>query len=235
MTSIFGPQTISILARIIAFCTAIPFHEAAHAFVSNKLGDPTAKRLGRLTLNPIKHLDPMGFLAMLTIGVGWAKPVPINTAYYKNRKVGMAISSAAGPLSNFFLAFIIMILSKLTIYAGPSSIAGALPAVVVGVIWQILNYLIIININLAIFNLLPIPPLDGSRIFLLFLPNKAYFDVQKYERYIMIGMLALIFLLPMLTGFDPISWLLGSVWPYMYGALNWLTGFIDFFAGTVFA
>lgn len=235
MTSIFGPQTISILARIIAFCTAIPFHEAAHAFVSNKLGDPTAKRLGRLTLNPIKHLDPMGFLAMLTIGVGWAKPVPINTAYYKNRKVGMAISSAAGPLSNLLLAFIIMGLYKLTYYAGAASFAGALPVAAVNVVLQILFYLIVININLAIFNMLPIPPLDGSRIFLLFLPNKAYFDVQKYERYIMIGMLALIFLLPMVTGFDPVSWLLGSVYPYVMRGLDWLTGFIDFFAGAAFA
>lgn len=228
MQNIFGPDAILVVARIIAFCTAIPFHEAAHAFVSDKLGDPTARKLGRLTLNPLKHLDPMGLAAMLLIGVGWAKPVPINPGYYKNRKAGMALSSAAGPASNLVLAFGTLLLYKLVAYFWYTGVVGALWA---DVVLDILFYLAYINVILAIFNMLPIPPLDGSRLFLFFLPEKAYFAVQKYERYIMIILLAAIFILPRVTGLDPLGWLFGTVGNWVLQGLYWATGFIDVIVG----
>lgn len=216
-------DVIQLLARVIAFCTAIPVHEAAHAYVSDKLGDPTARRLGRLSLNPLRHLDPLGFFAMLTIGVGWAKPVPINPQYYRNPKVGMAISSAAGPISNLLLALLIMVVYRLV----------RLPLLVyVAANWatyllQIIFYLIIINLSLALFNLLPVPPFDGSRIFALFLPEKAYFAIQKYERYIMIGVLLLVWGVPWVFGIDPLGWLLGKGVNGLFNFMSWLTGPID--------
>lgn len=228
MQNIFGPEAVGVVARILAFCTAIPFHESAHGFVSEKLGDPTARNAGRITLNPLKHLDPWGLIAMLTIGIGWAKPVPINPGYYKNRKVGMAMSSAAGPLSNLVLAFFNVLLYKILWYVF-LGVAGAIAGwmtVVLEIVW-ILAY---ININLAIFNLLPIPPFDGSRIFSLFLPEKTYFAIQKYERYIMIALIILMFVLPRVTDFNPIGWLLGTVGGYVMQGLGWLTGFVDLLA-----
>ena len=185
-------------ARILAYLIAIPIHESAHAFVSYKLGDPTARNLGRISLNPAKHFDLLGALFMLLLGFGWAKPVPVNTAYYANKKYLMAVSSLAGPISNFILAFILMIIYKviyIIFLVHPASVV--LYWVVV-----ILQYMITINIILTIFNLLPVPPLDGSGIFLIFLPERIYFGIIKYERYLMIGFFLLVssgILAPFLT------------------------------------
>lgn len=201
-------NALPFVARIIAFATAIPVHETAHAFVSDKLGDHTARYMGRLTLNPLKHLDPWGLLAMLTIGIGWAKPVPVNPSFYKNRKVGMAITAAAGPLSNLVLALINMALLKLVLVFAAPAAASQLAINLVGALANILLLLILININLALFNLLPIPPFDGSRIFGLILPDKIYFGIQRYEKYIMIGFIVAVLVLPRVLGVNPLGWLL---------------------------
>ncbi len=214
-------NAIMFFARIIAFVTAIPVHEAAHAYVSDKLGDSTARDLGRLTLNPIKHLDLMGFISMLLVGVGWAKPVPVHPERYENPRKGMALTAVAGPLSNLILAFITLVLYKVAIYgmaaAGITSPTGWVVTVI-----TILYLLVIININLAVFNMLPIPPLDGSRLFGLLLPEKAYYKVMQYERYIMFALLILLWM-----GF--LSNFLGFINHYVLLGMNWLTGFVDVF------
>jgi Zn-dependent protease len=148
---------------------SLPVHEFSHAFAAYKLGDDTAKKMGRLTLNPIKHLDPMGAILMIFTGFGWAKPVPINPNKFKNRKTGFALSALAGPVSNLVLAYLAIVLLRL-FRVSLDSFVG-----------MFLYYLAILNIGLGVFNLLPVPPLDGSRIFSIILPEKQYFKIMKYE------------------------------------------------------
>lgn len=172
------------LVRAVAMLLIIPVHEAAHAFVSYKMGDPTAKNYGRLTLNPLAHFDPFGALAMILAGIGWAKPVPTDVRRFRHPKRDMAISAAAGPVSNLLMAYLGMILYKLAYYRMPVN-SGQL-------VMLFLSIFISLNISLAVFNLLPIPPFDGSRIFLAFLPTRLYFKAMQYERYIMMAVLLLV-------------------------------------------
>ena len=175
-----------LIVRAIVLLTALPLHECAHAWAANKLGDPTAKNQGRMTLNPFVHLDPIGSITLLLCGVGWAKPVPINPFFFQKRKAGMALSALAGPTSNLLLAFLLYLLLKIamlfSIVSRPYFI-----------LLQFLSIACQINISLAVFNLLPLPPLDGSRIFNLILPEKYYWKIMQYERYIQLGLFILLF------------------------------------------
>ena len=204
---------IGLMASVfVVFCT-LPIHEFAHAFVASKLGDDTPERKGRLTLNPLAHIDPMGALMIILVGFGYAKPVPVNARRFKNPKAGMAITALAGPVSNLLMALFFMILSN-----------GALVLYLksVELVWWVsrvfFNYAAIINVSLAVFNLFPIPPLDGSKILALIIPPKYYFKYMQYERYIILGVFALIFIgvldvpLAFLTetimkGINKIAWL----------------------------
>lgn len=187
MQGLLSPYEIVLyLLRALVVLVAIPFHEAAHALVSHWLGDDTAVRAGRLSLNPVRHFDLLGALCMLIGGVGWAKPVGIDVRNYKNPKVGMAISAAAGPVSNFLLAWVSMIVYKCVIYSG---LGEKIPALML-----FFYYMVAMNLSLAVFNLIPIPPFDGSRIALLFLPRNLYFKAMRYERQIMLAVLLLVFL-----------------------------------------
>ena len=184
----------SVLLALPVILLALCVHETAHGFIAKKLGDPTASSLGRLTLNPLKHIDPLGFICMLCVGFGWAKPVPINTRYFKKPRRDMALCAIAGPISNIILAFIFAILLKI-FYVATASIA--LPSLFVYNVLMFAQILLMLgiqlNIMLAVFNLLPIPPLDGSKLLFLFLPQKWMAKIIEHERVIYFIMLILLF------------------------------------------
>ncbi|MBQ3161685.1 MAG: site-2 protease family protein [Oscillospiraceae bacterium] len=197
-----------ILIHGIILLIAFPIHECAHALVAKWLGDDTAEKQGRITLNPLKHLDLFGTVLMLFAGFGWAKPVPINPNNFKKRKLGMALSSLAGPVSNLILAYIAMILSKILLYTETSEELSI-----------ILINAMLINVGLAVFNLIPVPPLDGSRILLLILPEKLYFKVMKYENIIFIILFAIIWFGLLDT---PLAYLQVKALEIMYFLSGWI-------------
>lgn len=171
---------IDKLIMIPMVLIALMFHELAHGWVSIKLGDPTPRLQGRMTLNPLAHLDPIGALLMLFTGFGWAKPVEINPRYYKNPKKGMALTALAGPVTNFLLAVVAMLIYGVifAIYVKTGAFAGSMD--IIGVV---LSQFVTLNLSFMVFNFIPIPPLDGSRVLGVFLSNRAYFKLQQYERY----------------------------------------------------
>lgn len=203
--------------RALVMLLAIPFHEAAHAYISLKLGDSTARDMGRLSLNPMAHFDPMGALCMILAGIGWAKPVPTRAYRFRNPKLGTALSALAGPVSNLMLAYVSTIIYKTMIYATYAVMAES---AAIDFVIDLFYYMIIINVSLAVFNLLPVPPFDGSRVMLTFLPQKWYFRVMQYERYIFIGMFVLL-----TVGFldGPLQFLNY----HAIGLLDWATGYVD--------
>lgn len=207
-----GYSMLEILAGVFAslfvvFCT-LPFHEYAHALVATKLGDQTARLSGRLSLNPMRHIDPLGALMIVLVGFGYAKPVPVNPRNFKNPKVGMALTALAGPGANLLMAIVFLLLKNIILLFPTSN-----PIVLA------LAYFFIfaasINIGLAVFNLLPIPPLDGSRILQLIIPSKYYFKFLQYERYVVIVVFVLL-----LTGI--LSRPLGYLQSLLYNGLDFL-------------
>ena len=198
---------------MIAFIMSLPvmmlslsLHEAAHGFVARKCGDDTAYNFGRITLNPLKHLDPIGFLCLMLVGFGWAKPVPVNSRKFNNPKRGMILTSLAGPISNLILAFLFTVIFRFSVSPLLTRIMLAQTqqqAALFTAIYYFIMYGISMNISLAVFNLLPIPPLDGSKILFSLIPYKAYFKIMPYEKYITMGFALLL----ILGAFDPvISW-----------------------------
>ena len=181
---------------------SLPFHEFAHALTAYALGDQTAKRAGRLTLNPLAHLDPLGALCTLLFHFGWAKPVPVNPSLMRNRKAGFALVALAGPVSNLILAFVFAGILKVMTLSITSTSAT------MDAIFKIVQLFIEVNVGLAIFNLIPIPPLDGSRILAFFLPPTLEMYYYKYEKYLFLVVIALLFF-GVLTG--PLDFLINSV------------------------
>lgn len=185
------------LISIPAVLLVIMFHEIAHGIAAYKLGDPTAKRMGRLSLNPLKHLDPIGAICMVLFHFGWAKPVPVDTRYFRNPKRDMAITALAGPLSNLICALLavpVFLLIEKGYYsvaatAGPESFQANF----ILTIFFFVYLFHVISLGLCLFNLIPLPPLDGSRILFAFLPARYYFSLMRYER--MISFALMLFLL----------------------------------------
>ncbi len=157
---------------------AIAAHEASHGLVSWWLGDPTPKEDGRLSLNPLRHLDLVGTICMLLFHFGWAKPVSVNPKYYKNPKLGMALTALAGPAMNFLLAFFATGAVAGLYKLGNGNVTGIL-----GYCIRFMDYFAVLNIGLGTFNLIPVPPLDGSKVLAVLLPERIYFKLMKYERY----------------------------------------------------
>lgn len=188
----FAEVIIYALSSFVVIFLTLPIHEWAHGFVSTKLGDPTPRYQGRLTLNPMAHIDWLGAAGILLFGIGWAKPVQVNARYYKNAKWGMATVALAGPLSNIIVAFISLflyrIIQTMVIATGILSNNNLLFAISLFFV-----SVAQINVYLAVFNLIPIPPFDGSRILFTFLPQKYYFKIMQYERFIFIGILVILY------------------------------------------
>lgn len=205
---------IEYLYIIPAALIAIVLHELGHALVSVWLGDPTPKFEGRLTLNPIKHIDPIGIICLIIMGFGWAKPVRIDPTYYKNKKIGMTLVGLAGPLMNFIVAIFSFIMIGIMIY-----IDSFFANTIVYIVNKFFTYLAFINIGLGLFNLIPIPPLDGSKIIGVVLPQRAYEEYMRYQNYgiyFMIGFMLLILILQNF-GFDsPVSVVIDSVFNFFF-------------------
>ena len=178
---------ISFLLSLPIFLLALSFHETAHGYVASKLGDPTARSLGRLTLNPLKHLDPIGFLCMILFGMGWAKPVPVDTRYFKKPRRDMALTALAGPLSNVLMAAIFALVLRLS-YTGLKFIP--IDATVLSIWLSFLMLGIRLNAMLAVFNMIPVSPLDGGRILNFFLPSRLVYKMSRYERVISLVLMA---------------------------------------------
>lgn len=208
------------LVRAMVLVTAIPLHECAHAWASDKLGDPTAKNLGRLSLNPMAHLDVFGSILMLFTGFGWAKPVPVMSRNFENIKKGMVLSALAGPAANILLALLCMLLYKLWCFVLYPMLAVQFS--VAQAIATILYIMCILNINLAVFNLIPVPPLDGSRLVTALLPARIYYKVMQYERYIILALFVILFVGILDV---PLTFLRGAVYHFL--------DLITFFLGRV--
>lgn len=196
-------KIFELLYITVILLLALPLHEWAHAWVAWRFGDNTAKELGRLSLNPFRHLDPLGSLMMYVAHFGWAKPVPVDARNFKNRRLGMLLVAIAGPLSNLLLAFVSMLLigllTKLEIL-GVFATGEGLGATIRNGALDLLGMLVQINILLAIFNLIPVPPLDGSRVLSSFLPDAWMMRLASMERWIGLAFLLIVIVLPRITG-----------------------------------
>lgn len=178
------PSLFAALCSALSALLCLTVHELSHGLAAYALGDKTAKASGRLSLNPLRHIDWLGFLLMLTAGVGWAKPVPVDMSRFRHPKRDMALTALAGPISNFLLAWLFFLLSRLY--------------------WRFLHGLAalplfffrggVLSVGLGLFNLIPFPPLDGSRVLFAFLPDKLYYTLMKYERFLMLALLAVVWL-----------------------------------------
>jgi len=186
---------LDFLITLPVILLSLSVHEFMHGFAAYRLGDSTAKYMGRLSLNPLRHIDPLGFVALIFFHVGWAKPVSVNARAFKNPKRDMAITALAGPVSNFVLAFLFSFVSvflyRLGLTLGWFAGNEISPFYV---LWLMTRYMVIINLGLGIFNLIPIPPLDGSKILYAFLPYRVIVKIVPYEKYLQFAMLLLLWI-----------------------------------------
>ena len=203
-----------IIISIIPALLCITIHELAHGYTAYRLGDNTAKERGRLTLNPIKHVNVFGLIMMVTAGFGWAKPVPVNMRRFKRPKLHMAVTALAGPLSNLVLAVAVYFVYGL-VYA---PFGGDLASGAGEIVLSMVNRAAFLSVALAIFNILPIPPLDGSKVLFAFLPEVSYYKLMRYERFGMILLILFVFS----DFFD------GTVGRAAFALNDWMLGISEF-------
>ena len=208
----FWDLMVGLFSAFFVIFVTMPVHEWAHAFTAYKLGDPTAKYNGRLTLNPMAHIHWLGAVLVLLFGFGYAKPVPVNQRNFKHPKWGMALTALAGPLSNFVMGFICYLLQATAYYFAIVYVSKTLAYVAV-----FFSYAGLINLYLAAFNLIPIPPLDGSRILFAVLPDRIYYRIQAYERYIY---LIVIFLAAFGLLSGPTQWIADKLYSFCAFIIN---------------
>lgn len=212
----------NLLLSVVPALICITLHELAHGYVAYRLGDDTAKRAGRLTLNPLRHIDIMGLLMMIVFKFGWAKPVPVNMWKFKNPKKGMAITAAAGPIANLLIALVFLFL-----YGFLFALLHR-PGRSLNWLLEMLYITAYLSVALAIFNIIPIPPLDGSKVLFSCISDRSYTKLMYYERYGMIILLVLVLLLSR-TSLDPLSRAAYWVMDTLFFAANWGFGLAKLF------
>ena len=212
----------NLLLSVVPALLCITLHELAHGYVAYRLGDDTAKRAGRLTLNPLRHIDIMGLLMMIVFKFGWAKPVPVNMWKFKNPKKGMAITAAAGPIANLLIALVFLFL-----YGFLFALLHR-PGRSLNWLLEMLYITAYLSVALAIFNIIPIPPLDGSKVLFSCISDRSYTKLMYYERYGMIILLVLVLLLSR-TSLDPLSRAAYWVMDKLFFAANWGFGLAKLF------
>ena len=194
----------SILLRLASVFLCLTIHETCHGLAAYALGDPTAKRAHRLSLNPLRHIDWIGFFMMIVAGFGWAKPVPVNPNYFKKPKEGMAITALAGPVSNFLLALLLLLAARL-VYVR-AMVTGTQPET----LFSFLVNTASLSVGLGLFNLVPVPPLDGSKVVAVLLPDRAYNWLMRYEQ---LGMVLLVVIISVGVGSNALN-----------AAIDWVFG-----------
>ncbi|MBP0955182.1 MAG: site-2 protease family protein [Oscillospiraceae bacterium] len=208
------------LISLLVLFTCIPVHECAHALVADKLGDPTPRNQGRITLNPFAHLTLWGSIMLVFVGFGWGKPVSVNPNNFKHPKRDMALTALAGPASNLLLAFLAMIVYKVVLFTVYYSSDVSLSYYLTIVFYLV----VVLNISLAVFNFIPIPPLDGAKIFGAVIPERIYFKIMRYEQFIIIAVLILIY-----TGI--LNGPLQVIEDGIFNVMDFLTGWVNLLLG----
>lgn len=208
------------LISLLVLFTCIPVHECAHALTADKLGDPTPRNQGRITLNPFAHLTLWGSIMLVFVGFGWGKPVSVNPNNFKHPKRDMALTALAGPASNLMLAFLAMIVYKVVLFTVYYSSDVSLSYYLTIVFYLV----VVLNISLAVFNFIPIPPLDGAKIFGAVIPERIYFKIMRYEQFIIIAVLILIY-----TGI--LNGPLQVIEDGIFNVMDFLTGWVNLLLG----